>query len=256
MFIQLNNLTVHINRLPMLTIDQMGLPPSGIYAILGPSGCGKSSLLTLLSGLHDPALSYSGDLIEHTHTPVRYAMVWQKPTVFPCSIFDNLWVAYRSTLTAQPNRLHPSNWSRFIKRQHRGSLYRALETVGLDQELGHGWAERHADTLSGGQKQRLCIAMGLLKQADVLLLDEPTSSLDPIATQKIEETLRALSKKHLIVLVTHSIGQAKRLADLATVICHCTERNLSYACETGLASDVLNRPKTLSCKAFIEAETG
>lgn len=264
------------------TIDRMILPKKGVYAILGPSGCGKSTLLRLLSGLYEAPFYYKGVIQEQSDTPLRYSMIWQTPTVFPCSIYDNLWVAIRhrsarigsagtgNTGTCNTNKDTAHQQPTFFiekalehwrtraarYRARMMEMTRALQDVGLYQELGPHWTTRSAETLSGGQKQRLCMAMGLLKQAGVILLDEPTSSLDPIATQRVEEIIQSLGRERLVILVTHSIGQATRLAHYATILCCCPNEGVGYACETGEALDVLQNPQTESCRQFIEAELG
>ncbi len=183
-----------------------------VTAIIGPSGCGKSTFLRSVNRLNDliPGIRHQGDiLVEGTSVfgsgtdlvalRQRVGMVFQRPNPFPKSIFDN--VAYGPALNALVTRRDLPDLVERCLRQ--AALWDEVKDR-LD-ELGTG--------LSGGQQQRLCIARALGNQPEVLLMDEPCSALDPIATQKVEELIFDLKQHYTIVIVTHNMQQAARVSD-------------------------------------------
>jgi len=183
-----------------------------VTAIIGPSGCGKSTLLRCFNRIHDlyPDTRYEGrillqpsgvDIVAPETDPVemrmRIGMVFQKPNAFPKSIYEN--VAFGPRINGFPGSLNDiveqslraaALWDEVKDRLHEGAL-----------------------GLSGGQQQRLCIARALAVDPEVLLMDEPASALDPIATQKIEELVYELKENYTIVIVTHNMQQAARVSD-------------------------------------------
>ncbi|MBA3711611.1 MAG: phosphate ABC transporter ATP-binding protein [Pyrinomonadaceae bacterium] len=184
-----------------------------VMAFIGPSGCGKSTFLRTLNRMNDtiPGTRAEGEILldgADIYTPGtdvvalrrKVGMVFQKSNPFPKSVFDN--VAYGLRI----NRLTRTN----------GELHERVEKALEDAAL---WSEvkdrlkSSALGLSGGQQQRLCIARALAVQPEVLLMDEPASALDPIATQKIEELIVELKKRYTIVIVTHNMQQAARVSD-------------------------------------------
>jgi phosphate transport system ATP-binding protein len=183
-----------------------------VTAIIGPSGCGKSTFLRSINRLNDliPGVRHQGDiLVEGTSVfspstdlvalRQRVGMVFQRPNPFPKSIFDN--VAYGPAL----NRL-------VIGRDLPDLVERCLRQAALWDEVRER-LEEPGTGLSGGQQQRLCIARALGNQPEVLLMDEPCSALDPIATQRVEELIFELKKDYTIVIVTHNMQQAARVSD-------------------------------------------
>jgi phosphate transport system ATP-binding protein len=183
-----------------------------VTAIIGPSGCGKSTFLRSINRLNDliPGVRTEGEiLVEGTSVysrstdlvalRQRVGMVFQRPNPFPKSIFDN--VAYGPALNALVSR-----------RDLPDLVERCLRQAALWDEVKDRLEERGTD-LSGGQQQRLCIARALGNQPEVLLMDEPASALDPIATQKIEELIFELKQHYTIVIVTHNMQQAARVSD-------------------------------------------
>jgi phosphate transport system ATP-binding protein len=183
-----------------------------VTAIIGPSGCGKSTFLRSVNRLNDliPGIRHQGDiLVEGTSVfgpgtdlvalRQRVGMVFQRPNPFPKSIFDN--VAYGPALNALVSRRDLPDLVERCLRQ--AALWD--EVKDRLEELGTG--------LSGGQQQRLCIARALGNQPEVLLMDEPCSALDPIATQKVEELIFDLKQHYTIVIVTHNMQQAARVSD-------------------------------------------
>jgi phosphate transport system ATP-binding protein len=183
-----------------------------VTAIIGPSGCGKSTFLRSINRLNDliPSVRHRGDiLVEGTSVFApstdlvalrqRVGMVFQRPNPFPKTIFDN--VAYGPAL----NRL-------VTGRDLPDLVERCLRQAALWDEV-RDRLEEAGTGLSGGQQQRLCIARALGNQPEVLLMDEPCSALDPIATQRVEELIVDLKKDYTIVIVTHNMQQAARVSD-------------------------------------------
>jgi phosphate transport system ATP-binding protein len=181
-----------------------------ITAIIGPSGCGKSTFLRSLNRMNDsvPSFAIDGTILYHGHDlygagvdPVevrrRIGMVFQRPNPFPKSIYDNVAWA-------------PRNLKMKARLDER--VERALRGAALWDEVKDRLHES-ALGLSGGQQQRLCIARAIAIEPDVLLLDEPASALDPIATGSIEELMLTLKHRYTIVIVTHNMQQAARIAD-------------------------------------------
>ncbi|HEU5170525.1 MAG TPA: phosphate ABC transporter ATP-binding protein PstB [Gemmatimonadales bacterium] len=188
------------------------IPRNGVTAIIGPSGCGKSTFLRSINRLNDliPGTRHEGDiLVEGTSVfaPAtdlvalrqRVGMVFQRPNPFPKSVFDN--VAYGPKL----NALVPA-------RDLPDVVERCLRQAALWDEVKDR-LDGPATGLSGGQQQRLCIARALGNQPELLLMDEPCSALDPIATQRVEELIFDLKKHYTIVIVTHNMQQAARVSD-------------------------------------------
>ena len=184
----------------------------GVTAIIGPSGCGKSTFLRSVNRLNDliPGTRHKGDILidglsvyeRETDLVVlrqRVGMVFQRPNPFPKSIFEN--VAYGPTI----NALVP-------KSDLPDLVEQSLRQAALWDEVKDR-LESAGTSLSGGQQQRLCIARALGNRPDVLLMDEPCSALDPIATQRIEELIRTLRRDYTIVIVTHNMQQAARVSD-------------------------------------------
>jgi len=188
------------------------IPRRAVTAIIGPSGCGKSTFLRSINRLNDliPAARYEGEiLVEGTSVfqpgtdlvalRQRVGMVFQRPNPFPKSIYDN--VAYGPKL----NALVPAA-------DLPDLVEHCLRRAALWEEVKDRLAAP-ATGLSGGQQQRLCIARALGNQPEVLLMDEPCSALDPIATQRVEELIFELKKSYTIVIVTHNMQQAARVSD-------------------------------------------
>ncbi|MDA7953317.1 MAG: phosphate ABC transporter ATP-binding protein PstB [Nitrosopumilus sp.] len=191
----------------------MGFAERTVTALIGPSGCGKTTLLRCLNRMHDMTKNArvtgrvmldGADLYDRSVDPIyhrrKVGMVFQKPNPFPTmSIYDNV---------AAGLRLNGVRDRRMLDEIVEDSLGMAYLWDEVRGDLG-----RPAVELSGGQQQRLCIARALAIQPEVLLMDEPASALDPIATQKIEETITALKKEYTIIIVTHNMQQAVRISD-------------------------------------------
>ena len=181
-----------------------------ITAVIGPSGCGKSTFIRCLNRMNDAVPSFAldgrvlyhgidiyGDGVEPVEVRRRIGMVFQKPNPFPKTIYDN--VAWAPRVLG-------------LKEDLDERVEKALESAALWDEVKDR-LKKSALSLSGGQQQRLCIARALAVEPEVILLDEPASALDPIATQKIEELMHELKRDYTIVIVTHNMQQAARVAD-------------------------------------------
>jgi phosphate transport system ATP-binding protein len=189
------------------------IPPNRVTALIGPSGCGKSTFLRSLNRMNDiipgarveGAVLIDGDDIYAPSVDVvnlrrRVGMVFQKSNPFPKSIFEN--VAYGLRI----NRMAAS------REELRGRVEASLKSAALWDEV-RDRLHTPAVALSGGQQQRLCIARALAIEPEILLMDEPASALDPIATQRIEELIYQLKSRYTIVIVTHNMQQAARVSD-------------------------------------------
>jgi len=227
-----------------------------ITAIIGPSGCGKSTLIRCLNRMHEASnggrvagrvLLDGRDIYDHNVDPVmirrRIGMVFQKPSPFPTmSIFDNVAAGLRLT------RL----WSR------RGELAevveRSLHQAALWEEVKDKLNESGA-SLSGGQQQRLCIARALAVEPEIILLDEPCSALDPVATLKIEDLMRNLAQEYTIVIVTHNMQQAARVSDMTAFMLMDSDR-AGMLIEYGTTADLFANPKDKRTEDYITGRFG
>ncbi|MCQ2326931.1 MAG: phosphate ABC transporter ATP-binding protein [Bacteroidales bacterium] len=220
-----------------------------ITAIMGPSGCGKSTLLRAINRMHDlynnikvdGQIFLNGtDIMKMQAIDVRrkIGMVFQHPNPFPnMSIAENVLAGY--TL----NGLHLN------KHEKAEIIERCLKSVGLWEEVKDVQTKK-GTFLSGGQQQRLCIARALALQPEVLLMDEPTSALDPIATARIEELLLELKKDVSIIIVTHNMGQAKRIAYNSMFM------YLGELIEYGDTQKLFNNPMHEQTKSYLAGHVG
>ena len=195
---------------PAITGVTMPIHRNLITAVIGPSGCGKTTFLRSLNRMNDsvPGFKIDGKILYHGHDIYgsgvdrvevrrRIGMVFQRPNPFPKSIYDNVaWAPRNLTLKAGLDE----------------RVERALRGAALWEEVKDRLGQS-ALGLSGGQQQRLCIARAIAIEPDVLLLDEPASAIDPVATAAIEELMQALKNRYTIVIVTHNMQQAARVAD-------------------------------------------
>ncbi|MFL5834293.1 MAG: phosphate ABC transporter ATP-binding protein [Solirubrobacterales bacterium] len=220
-----------------------------VLALIGPSGCGKTTLLRSLNRLVDltPAAARGGrilldgedvDSFDVTHLRRRVGMLFQQPNPFPMSIFDNVAYGLRERGSKKPS-----------KRALEPAVLEALQRAGLWEEVKDN-LDHPALALSGGQQQRLCIARSLAVRPEVLLLDEPCSALDPISTQVIEETIVSLRNEIAIVIVTHNLQQAQRVAD------HVAFMYLGDLIEYGEAGQVFGAPVAERTREYVSGGFG
>jgi phosphate transport system ATP-binding protein len=228
----------------------LSFPADQIHALIGPSGCGKTTFLRCLNRLHEevPGTRAEGLVLldgEDIYAPQvdlrrlrrRVGMVFQKPTVFPTmSIFDNAAAGVRSN-------------GRMEKKVLKERVERALHVAALWDEVKDR-LDGSAIALSGGQQQRLCIARTIAPEPEVILLDEPTASLDPQGTQKIEELLFDLKKNFTIIIVTHNLQQAGRVSDTTSFF------YLGELIETGPTRDLFTTPKQEKTEAYVTGRFG
>jgi len=225
------------------------IPRRAVTALIGPSGCGKSTFLRSVNRLNEliPRTRQAGDIvldgasIYDRATDVvalrrRVGMVFQRPNPFPKSIFDN--VAYGPRLNALAR-----------ERDIPERVERALRQAALWDEVRER-LDAHGTSLSGGQQQRLCIARALANEPEVLLMDEPCSALDPIATQKIEELLVELKQVYSIVIVTHNMQQAARVSDFTGFF------YLGHLVEFGTTQQIFTNPRDDRTEAYITGRFG
>ncbi len=220
-----------------------------VTALIGPSGCGKSTFLRCLNRMNDliPRIRVQGEIlvddqdiyaegIDVVHLRSRIGMVFQKPNPFPKTIFDN--IAYGLKVNGVKNKgVIAERVEHSLK---RAALWDEVRDRLQDSALG----------LSGGQQQRLCIARALAVQPEVILMDEPCSALDPIATQKIEELIHALKQNYTIIIVTHNMQQAARVSDITAFF------YLGRLVEAGETDTIFTKPKLKETEDYITGRFG
>ena len=218
----------------------LGIHEQAITAIIGPSGCGKSSFLRIFNRMNDliPGARVEGKVEFDGHpiygVPIdivelrkRIGMVFQKPNPFPMSIFDNI---------AFGPKQHGRNAKRELDQIVEASLHQSALWEEVKDKLG-----QPALGLSSGQQQRLCIARVLAVEPEVILMDEPCSALDPVATLRIEDLMRTLAERYTIVIVTHNMQQAARVSDMAAFFMMADDR-AGELVEYGTTSQIFTNP--------------
>jgi phosphate transport system ATP-binding protein len=225
----------------------LSITPNRITALIGPSGCGKSTLLRVFNRMNDliDHVRVKGDvkvfgrsLFRQDVQALRRAvgMVFQRPNPFPLSIFENIVFGLR--IHSLGNRA-----------AREATVQSSLEAVGLWADLKDR-LDRNALALSGEQQQRLCIARLLAVKPEILLMDEPCSALDPIATARVEELMQDLKRSYTIVIVTHNMQQAARVSQ------DCGFMLLGELVEFGLTPDVFTRPRDKRTEEYISGRYG
>ncbi|MEF3696890.1 MAG: phosphate ABC transporter ATP-binding protein PstB [Desulfolutivibrio sp.] len=220
-----------------------------VTALIGPSGCGKSTFLRCLNRMNDliPGTRVDGELTldgANIHAPEvdvvelrrRVGMVFQKPNPFPKTVFEN--VAYGLRVNGVRDNAYIAQ--QVEKSLRDSALFDEVKDRLHDSALG----------LSGGQQQRLCIARALAVAPDVVLMDEPASALDPIATQKIEELIHELKKRFTIIIVTHSMQQAARVSDMTAFF------YMGKLVETDNTETIFTRPSNKQTEDYITGRFG
>ena len=249
MKITIKNLSLFYKDFQALKNVTLDIPANKITALIGPSGCGKSTFLRTLNRMND---LFEGVRVEGTvrldgrdiYSPdvdvvalrKKVGMVFQKPNPFPMSVYDN--VAYGPRIHGVKNR-----------RQLDEIVELSLRSAALWDEVKDRLF-KSALGLSGGQQQRLCIARLLAVEPEVVLMDEPSSALDPISTMKIEELIQVLKHEYTIVIVTHNMQQAARVSDLAAYFLH------GELVEWGPTEEIFTRPQDRRTEDYITGRFG
>jgi len=244
--IQVRNLNAYYGRQQALKNVNIEIPKKQITVIMGPSGCGKTTLLKTFNRFFElnEGAQLTGEVLvdgqniydrEVDVTEVRkvVGLLAQRPSPLPMSIYDN--VVYG---------MHIHKMKR-DRNEYKAAVRHYLEIAGLWEEV-HKRMHDPATGLSIGQQQRLCLARGLAVEPEIILGDEPTSALDPISSQNIEGRLLDLKQQYTTVIVTHTLRQAKRLAD------HVIYMYLGEVIETGPAKEVFTNPKHERTKQYLE----
>ncbi len=230
----------------------LDIPTYRISAFIGPSGCGKSTFLRSFNRMNDliPGVTTSGKVLldgndvskeDVVNLRRKVGMVFQRPNPFPKSIFDN--VAYGPRLHGTKNR---SDLAVIVERSLKGA---ALWDEVKD-DLG-----KSGMSLSGGQQQRLCIARAIAVEPEVILMDEPASALDPVATLKIEELMNVLKKNYTIAIVTHNMQQAARVSDY-TAFLLTDENRAGNLIEFGPTKQIFTTPSDSRTEDYISGRFG
>jgi phosphate transport system ATP-binding protein len=235
-----------IDRISML------IPQNRVTALIGPSGCGKSTLLRCFNRMNDliPGARIDGEIefegrnlldpnVDAVEVRRRIGMVFQKPNPFPKSIYEN--VAFGARI---------NGYSGDMDRLVEDSLRRAALWDEVKDEL-----DKSGLALSGGQQQRLCIARAIAVQPEIILMDEPASALDPVATLKIEDLMRELAEQYTIVVVTHNMQQAGRVSDYTAFLLAGEER-VGRLVEFGPTQDIFTNPLDQRTEDYITGRYG
>ncbi len=229
------------------------IPENRITAVIGPSGCGKSTFLRTFNRMNDliSGVAVEGgvyiedqDVFQMDPVELRHyvGMVFQRPNPFPKSVFDN--VAYGPRAHGERDRAKLAE-----------AVERSLRAAVLWDEVKDGLT-KSALELSGGQQQRLCIARALAVEPDVILMDEPASALDPVATLKIEELIQELKKSYTIVIVTHNMQQAARVSDYTAFLMMDEEDRAGYLVEYGPTDRIFTNPEHEITERYITGRFG
>ena len=233
----------------------LAVRPKSVTALIGPSGCGKSTLIRTINRMHEtlPGATVSGsisldgvDLYSSNVDPVRarrvVGMVFQKPNPFPTmSISENVSSGLRLTGGTSKSEIE-------------GIVEDSLRRAALWDEVKEK-LKQPGTSLSGGQQQRLCIARTIAVKPRVVLMDEPCSALDPVATLKIEELIRDLAAEYTIVIVTHNMQQASRVSD-ETAFFSMDDDRAGYLVETGPTAEMFTNPKQALTEGYIQGRFG
>ena len=246
----IKNLNVFYGDKQALFNVNLNIMEKEVTSLIGPSGCGKSTLLKCINRMNDlveicktdgQVLLDSKDINDASQDPVllrmKVGMVFQKPNPFPKSIYDN--VAFGPTLHGMTNSKEELDHV-VIESLSKSGLYDEVKDRLFDPGTG----------LSGGQQQRLCIARALAVNPEILLMDEPCSALDPIATARIEDLIAELKEQYTIVIVTHSMQQAARVSD-RTAYMHMGE-----LIESGLTKTIFSNPQHQKTQDYITGRIG
>jgi phosphate transport system ATP-binding protein len=250
--VEVRNLNLWYGKFQALTDVSLKFPRNRITALIGPSGCGKSTLLRCINRMNDliPGCRVEGavavegqNIYDKSVDPVevrrRIGMVFQKPNPFPRSIREN--ILYGAKING-------------YRGDHHELVRRSLEQAALWDEVKND-LKKSGLALSGGQQQRLCIARAIAISPDVILMDEPCSALDPIATLKIEDLMQELVRDYTIIIVTHNMQQAARVADY-TAFMLSSEAFKGRLIEFGPTDEVMTAPLDKRTEDYITGRFG
>jgi phosphate transport system ATP-binding protein len=246
---RLNEISVFYDGVPAVRQASLSIRQGEVLALIGPSGCGKTTLLRTLNRLTEltPNASHSGSItldgddiheLEDTRLRTRVSMVFQQPNPFPMSIFDNVAFALREQSRRRPRR-----------RELEPLVSQALQRAGLYEEV-RDKLDSPALRLSGGQQQRLCIARAIATNPEILLMDEPCSALDPRSSAVIEDLILQLRNELAIVIVTHNLQQARRVADRVAFM------YLGDLVELGSTDQLFTAPRETRTREYIAGAFG
>ena len=254
--LRVENLDIYYGKFLAVKGVNLQIPKNRVTAFIGPSGCGKSTLLRsfnrlndLINGFHvdGKVYYYNQDLYAPDVDPVevrrRVGMVFQKPNPFPKSIYDN--IAYGARVNG-----YKGNLDELVER----SLQQAALWDEVKDKL-----KQNGMALSGGQQQRLCIARAIAINPDVVLMDEPCASLDPISTLKVEDLMHQLKEQYSIVIVTHNMQQATRVADMTAFFnAKATEKGgkQGYLVEYDQTENIFQSPKEEATRDYVSGRFG
>ncbi len=251
--VEISNLSLAYSGATVLRDVNLTIYRGCITALIGPSGCGKTSFLSSLNRLSDmnPRCTVSGKIelrgenilsprVNVTALRRRVGMIFQKPNPFPLSIRRNIELGLRQHRLARGSGLGER-------------VEKSLRDVGLWDEVKDR-LDSSALALSGGQQQRLCIARAIALEPEILLLDEPCSALDPISTEIIENLIRQLSCRFTVIMVTHNLGQAQRLADFTALFWTC--EGTGQLIEHGPTADIFQNPRHGLTAAYVNGRAG
>jgi phosphate transport system ATP-binding protein len=251
--LEVRDLSFYYGRFKALNHVHLEIPAGRITALIGPSGCGKSTLLRVFNRMYDlvPGSRAEGEVLFHDedivttrrllHLRQQIGMVFQRPSPFPLSIYDN--VAFAPRLLG---------WKRHDVEE---AVERSLNDAALWGEVKDR-LKAPGVALSGGQQQRLSIARCLAVKPEVILMDEPCSALDPISTLKIEDLMGRLAGKYTIVIVTHNMQQAARVADFTAFMLMDTDERFGELIEFGPTVQIFNHPKDRRTEDYITGRFG
>ncbi|SHN60213.1 phosphate ABC transporter ATP-binding protein PstB [Desulfovibrio litoralis] len=247
--IETQNIDFYYGKNQALFDVNLNFPTNQVTALIGPSGCGKSTFLRCLNRMNDlvantkleGTILLDGENINSNKTDLialrrKVGMVFQKPNPFPKTIFENVAYGLRVNGMKKTSELE----ERVEKSLRRAAIFDEVKDRLHSSALG----------LSGGQQQRLCIARALAVEPEVLLMDEPASALDPIATQKIEEGIHELKKNLTIIIVTHNMQQAARVSDRTAFF------YMGKLIEDGETEQIFSRPKNQQTEDYITGRFG
>jgi phosphate transport system ATP-binding protein len=254
--IDIRDFSFYYGKFKALGNINLHIAANQITAIIGPSGCGKSTLLRSINRMNDlvPNVHTEGEIILSGENIIgqsvdvvdvrrRVGMVFQRPNPFPKSIYDN--VAYGPRL--------------YGITRHFGldeMVYNALKQAALWDEVKDK-LHQSAMALSGGQQQRLCIARALAVEPEVILMDEPASALDPVATLKIEELMQTLKETYTIIIVTHNMQQAARVSEsTAFMMIDSPETRTGVLVEFGPTSQIFTNPRNKQTEDYVTGRFG